>query len=339
MKSSIKFLSTVLFGIMLVGFTANGYAQDLASATETYNQAREYAQQGNFDEAIAMYEEALSAAESLGEDGEDIVTRSERAIPSMYFEKAKAVFGENQQNPDPEAFDRIIAAFTEAQEAADEYGNEQLSTQSGQIVTQMHYNKAVNLFRNESYDASMQAVNTAIERNANYAKAHYLRARLLRDQEGHSLEDIVSAYDEAIQIAEQANDSETARAANNSIAAELIRRGYEESEASDFQDAIELYNRALNYMPESTEANYRLAEVNNKMAEWNQALEYANRALELEDGGRTDQAKIYFEIGLAQQGLGNDQAACSAFTNAAYGDFAGSAEHKMEHELECGETD
>ena len=81
-----------------------------------------------------------------------------------------------------------------------------------------------------------------------------------------------------------------------------------------------------------------MAEAHNKIQEWNQAIQYAEKGLNLETGGTTDQAKYYFELGNAYQGLGQKEQACNAFSNAAYGSFKSPAEHAMDYELECEEA-
>ena len=63
-----------------------------------------------------------------------------------------------------------------------------------------------------------------------------------------------------------------------------------------------------------------------------------NSALEYEQGGSTDKAKIYFEIGFAHQMLDNKADACTAFSKSSFGSFKAPSEHKMEFELKCKST-
>ena len=94
----------------------------------------------------------------------------------------------------------------------------------------------------------------------------------------------------------------------------------------------------MDYYGESADSYYRLAEASNKLSRYSDAVSYSNQALALEQGGNTDKAKIFFELGLANQMLDNKGEACSAFENAAYGSFKSPSEHKMEFELKCSST-
>ena len=98
------------------------------------------------------------------------------------------------------------------------------------------------------------------------------------------------------------------------------------------------YWKILNYNSESADSYYRLSEVSNKRSNYSGAIEFGNSALEYEQGGSTDKAKIYFEIGFAHQLLGNKAEACAAFNNASFGSFKAPSEHKMEFELKCEST-
>jgi tetratricopeptide (TPR) repeat protein len=94
----------------------------------------------------------------------------------------------------------------------------------------------------------------------------------------------------------------------------------------------------LDYDDESADVYYRLAEASNKASNYEKAVQYATTALDHENGGKTDKAKIYFELGYAHQTLGNKSVACDAFSNALFGSFKSPAEHKMEYELKCDST-
>ena len=68
------------------------------------------------------------------------------------------------------------------------------------------------------------------------------------------------------------------------------------------------------------------------------AFEILKSSLNFETGGNTDKAKIFFELGLANQMLGNKGEACSAYESASYGSFKQPSEYKMEFELKCEST-
>ncbi|MGK7371363.1 MAG: tetratricopeptide repeat protein, partial [Candidatus Halalkalibacterium sp. M3_1C_030] len=185
---------------------------------------------------------------------------------------------------------------------------------------------------------SLASLNQAIERNPNYAKAYYQKGIVLKNQESSNFEKALEQFDRAIEVGNKTNDNQIVRKAKESAHDELLYRGSKATEAKNYKTAVTLLERALDYEAQSADAHYRLAEAFNKQALWDQAISHANKSLELENGGRTEKAKIYFELGTAYKNQGNVEQACDAYKNAAYGSFKSPAEHQMEFELKCKST-
>lgn len=57
-------------------------AQDLATATSTFNSGAEALAANNKTGALEYFQKALSIAEALGEEGKDVATNCKNAIPS-----------------------------------------------------------------------------------------------------------------------------------------------------------------------------------------------------------------------------------------------------------------
>lgn len=334
-------ISLFTVGIVLLGLTAGLQAQDRTAAVEAFNKAQDLAKQENYEEAISAYNQALANAAALGEEGQDIVERIENRLPTVHFRRAAQIYQSNQPLNTAEKFDEVISAFNEAADVGEEYGDQQIITRAEDIVTRMTYNKGVMYFRNQNWQESLTLLNEAISRDSSYAAAYYQKALVFKNQTGsYSLEEIMGAYDRAIEVAEQQGNNDIVTSANESAAAFLTTRGATLNEQQQHQEAVEILNRALEYDDTLAEAYYRLSVAHNQLAQYNQALTQAQQALEYDTGGRADLARIYYEIGTAYKNLGNTGEACSAFAQAAYGDFTDPARHQMQEELECEtETD
>ena len=327
-KKYILLVAVVLFAVPL-------FAQDQTAAITAYNEARDLAQSKQYDAAIEKYQEAMNIAGELGADGEDIKSRSEKAIPKLYYSKAVDTYNGFRSSPSIPNLDAAIAEFEEAQKVGNDSGDTQIARKSQGILAQLNYQKGIKLFKREDFEGSEEALDAAIQINPNYAKAYYQKALVHKKTSPEDVDGIMSWFDQAISVAIQVNDREVERSASNSAHDELLFRGSKLVQDGKSSQAIELLEMALTYNEESADANYRLAEANNKLERYDSAISYANKALELEPGGSTDKAKIYFEIGIANQMKGNKGKACEAFTNASYGSFKAPSEHKMEFELKC----
>lgn len=330
-----KNILTAILGLLVIGFAATDLrAQDRAAAVKTYNAARDLAQQGNYEQAISQYNQALANAAGLGEEGQDIVEMIEDALPRVHFFQARSIFQSNNPPSSVEQYDQIISAFKEAASVAGEFGDSEIQTKAAGVVTQMYNNKASYLIRQENYEGALTAVNTALERKSNYPHALYQKALTLKNLQ-RPQEEVLAAYDKAIEVAGQQGNTQVENSATESAANYLFAMGAEQAMNDNYSEAIELLNRALEYEPQHSNAYYRLAFTYNKRSEWQQGLDYAQQALEYSTGGAAEQAKIYYELGLAYKGMGNTGEACSAFRNALHGDFTDPARNQIEEQLEC----
>lgn len=333
-KITVKFL----FGLLLIGLTTNVMAQDRAAAVEAFNKALELAKSNEYEQAIQMYNQAIAQAEQLGEEGKDIVERSEKQLPSIYYQKALSKYKAFQKEKSLASLETAIENFQEASDMSSEYGNEQISGKAEQVVTQLFYTKSILQYKSSNYSDALASLDKAIERNPNYAKAYYQKGLVKKNSDNGSLEEALKWYDKAIEVGNKTNDNQIVRKAKESASSNLVYAGVQAKDAGSTQKAIDLLNRALKYNPNSADAHYRLAESYNKLGNRDQAISHANKALELENGGRTEKAKIYFELGSAYMSKGNTGDACQAFKNAAYGNFKSRAEHEMEFNLKCEST-
>ncbi|HLR76817.1 MAG TPA: hypothetical protein VK106_04105, partial [Balneolaceae bacterium] len=79
----MKFLKYYLFTLITVlfvaGATSLSVAQSRDDAVEAFNKAIDLASKGNYEQAINSYTEAIAIANELGEEGQDIVTKSKDA--------------------------------------------------------------------------------------------------------------------------------------------------------------------------------------------------------------------------------------------------------------------
>lgn len=332
--------------IALVLMANSVFAQSKTDAVKAFNAGLEEANAGNYDSAIAALTQALSIAEKLGPEGEDIKDRSEGQIPTIYFKKAAAIYKNFQQSKNIEDLDKAIDAFKEAADVAEEFNNEQIASRANGVIPQFYYQKSLIFYNNEEYDKSGEAVDRALNLNSNYAAAYYQKAKIFKkvndiDGDGiidQGIDEMLEWYDRAITVGRATNKQDVVDKAIEAAHDELLAVGTNASEDGKLDEALDILTKALAYDDESADVYYRLAEAHNKAGNPKEAVQNANKALDYEIGGRTDKAKIYYELGYAHQTLGNKSVACDAFTNALYGSFKSPAEHKMEFELKCDST-
>ncbi|MGB0346313.1 MAG: hypothetical protein ACPGGA_02435 [Balneolaceae bacterium] len=332
----MKVIKSILLTAMIAMASTLAYAQEEADAINAYNEALSFAQNKDFQAAIDKFTEAIGLAEALGNT--DIVNRSRTQIPKLYYQKAATAYNAFRSSPNIPNLDAAITEFTVSQEKGNEFSDNDIANRSRGVLAQLNFQKGSLLLKAEDFAGADAALNEAIRINANYAKAYYQKGLVAKNLNEGDLETMLSWFDRAISVGEQVNDGEVVRLSNNKAHAELLFSGSKAIEQNQLSTAMELLQNSLNYNSTSADSYYRLSEASNKMNRYDDAIRFGNLAVELEQGGSTDKAKIYFEIGLAQQMKDNKAAACTAFTNAAYGSFRAPSEHKMEFELKCEST-
>ena len=97
-------------------------AQDLATATATYNSGAEALTMGNKTSALEYFQKALTMAEALGDEGADVGANCKSAIPSVILSIGKEFYN----NKD---FSNAKAKFVEAAEVAKKYGNQEVTAE------------------------------------------------------------------------------------------------------------------------------------------------------------------------------------------------------------------
>ncbi|MEX1122208.1 MAG: tetratricopeptide repeat protein, partial [Balneolales bacterium] len=274
------------------------------------------------------FEETLNLAESV-EGADDIQDRVRSQIPQLHWRHAVELYRASN-------LDGAIEAFQETITAAEHYGDENTKARAAGNLPRLYLSKGNSLYRNGDHAAALEAYNGALELNPNYPRAIYQKGLVYRQQD--NLEGALEQFDLAINMSLNANDMEMVERASGAAEDYLVYLGANSTQDENYSRALELLERAISYDESSAEAYYRLAEAHNHLGNWNEAIANGTQALEYEDGGRADQAKIWFEMGMAYKNQENEPQACESFQNAAFGSFQSPAEHELEHELNCAQA-
>jgi tetratricopeptide (TPR) repeat protein len=317
----------IAFAALILG-SSPVFAQSYADAVERFNEAQEVLRANNYHEALQKFKTAAQVSRSVGSEADEIRTRAENQIPAVQFVIARELLNARK-------FQEAIDAFAKANEYARTYNVARIQQQSANILPVIHLQYGNTEFRNGNIDKAETLYRKAIELNMNYARAYYQLGLVFRNRE--NLDEAISYYDQAIQIARNTGDEEVAQQAEAAARDYLTFRGASMVEGNP-RAAVRLLERSLEYDMEHADTYYRLAEAYNNLAMWAEAIRAANQALRYERGGQVARAKIHFELGVAYKAQDNTAQACEAFRNAAYGQFRAAAEHEMEHELRCGNS-
>ncbi len=321
-----KYFPALIISLLFVAGLSTAHAQDRAAAVDAFNSAQDLVRASEFQQALEKFQETRRIAQQAGSDADDIRQRAEGQIPGVQVQIARNHYQARQ-------FEQAVAAFDRAAEFADEFGNTDVARQVRGNVLVVLLQWGNTEFNNENNSRAEEIYKMALERNENYPNPYY-QLGLIERRRGN-LNAALDYFDRAIQTAMAQNRMNVAESAERAARDYLTYQGATQIENENYRRAVELLQRSLEYDMDHYTTYYRLAEAHNGLRNWSEAITNANRALELVDGGRVARAKIYFELGVAHMENGSDSQACSAFRNAAVGDFRASSEHHLEHDLDC----
>lgn len=339
MKFSKLRLFTGILGFLLIGFSFQSKAQSKRAVFKLYNQALDLTNSGEYDQAISRLNQVINKAGQLEDGkGKDVMNRSKKKIPQVHYQWAIQKYKKFQSDQSAANVDAAIEQFQKTEDVSSEFGDDKRAKKAHGIITKLMYQKSLVQYQQSNLKGALATLDNVIERNANYSKAYYQKGIVMKNMDAKNFEESITLFDKAIEVGKKTGDNQIAKQAREAARNLLVVTGANATEDERYSKSIDLLERALTYDSKSAKAHYRLAEVYNKSQQWSKAASNAKKGLDYENGGKTDKAKIYYELGTAYQGMGQKSDACDALKNASYGQFKRKAKHTMKYELKCEGT-
>lgn len=216
-------------------------AQDLATATETFNNGAMELQMGNTEAALANFQSALAMAEALGEQGAEIAANCKGAIPQVMFSIAKGYIKEKN-------FEGALAQLDATIAAANQYENAELAAEAGEFIPQVY----------------MQWGNTALQaKDVATALTAYTKVVELEPTNGNALLRLGQVYsatgkiEEAVATFEQAAANGKEKDANKQLSNLFLKKAQAAVKAKKYAEAVEFATKSNSYLENGNA--YRMA--------------------------------------------------------------------------------
>lgn len=234
-------------------------AQSMAEATETAQLANESLGAGNYETALAGFQEALKMAEACGDEGLELVATCKDIIPKTMNAIAKQLLQDDK-------LDEAIAKLGETVAVANEYGDEETAEKAQNLIPQVYMKKAGGQLNAKEFEAAAETYAKVLElQPANGVAA--LRYGMALENANKDAE-AIEAYKLAAANGQEKN-------ANSQLGKFYLKRSVENLKAKKYADAV-------------NDANASFELVSNP-----QALQVAGQASQL--GGKNTEAIKYFE--------------------------------------------
>lgn len=311
----------MILALLAVSLNAQPTLTDVINA---FNAGAEQVNAGNFDAAIAKFEETISLADELGAEGDEMKANAEGQIPALHYRmaldayKAKDIAG-------------AIEKFESTVEACDKYGNDDLKGKSLNYIPQLCYALGNSQVKSEEFDAAQASYDKAIEYQPDYARAIYGKALVYKRQDDEAM--MLATMEKALEVGKASGDEKTVDAANKTLKDHYLNAGKLAFQDENWDSALKNFETSLDYDAEDTDAYYLMCVVYGKQGEFEKAVEYGLKAAQYEEAD--DQAKIWYEVGNAYMSLVEYEKACDAFSKALVEPYLSTVKHKMDNVLNC----
>ncbi len=254
--------------------TGLAFAQDLAQATETYNNGATNLNLGDKAGALQNFKSALTMAQALGADGEEIVSNCKEVIPTLMLSMAKDEIKAKN-------FDAAVTSLKETAETADAYGAEETAKDARELIPSVYIQHGNDLMKTKDAAGAAQAYKSALEADPANGNAA-LRLGQALNASGDT--------DGALEAYETAAANGQATAAGKQMSTIWLKRASASLKAKEYQSAIEEAGKANSYL-ESANAYKIAGTAYNSLGNKEEAVTNLSKYLELSPNAK-DAAQI-----------------------------------------------
>ncbi len=316
-----KYISMLFLALITISLNAQTTITEVINA---FNAGAENVNSGDFEGAIAKFEETIALADELGAEGDEMKANAEGQIPALNYRMALDTY---KAKDIPGA----ITKFEATVEACDKYGNDDVKAKSLKYIPQLYNAQGNAQVKDSDLDGALASFDKAIEYNPEYARAMYGKGLVYKKQADY--ENMVATMEKAVETGSAAGDDKTTAAATKTLRDHYVNSGMIAYKAENYDEAITNFEASYKYDSENPDPYYLTCVVYGKQEQFEKAVEFGLKAAQYEEA--SEQAKIWYEVGNAYTRLVEYEKACDAYSKALVEPYTNSVKHQMVNVLKC----
>ena len=263
-------------------------AQDIAQATENYNNGAMELQMGNKDAALTCFQTALTMAEALGDEGADIVANCKNTIPVIMTSIAKDLIK-------AENFDAAIEQLNKTIEVAEGYGNADVVADAKTLIPQVLMSKAGDMLNAKNFSGAAETYQQVVAADTTNAMAA-LRLGMALGALGKNAE-AENAYLLAARHGQE-------KSAYKQLSNTYVKQAAALLKAKNYQGAVDAALKSNGYLENPT-AMKVAGTAASQLKKNEDAIKYLEKYLELSPNAK-DAAQMMYTIAATAQTMGNN---------------------------------
>ena len=235
-----KFILAIAAAFMAASMAS---AQDMAQATELYNNGATAISMKNWTEALDCFQKALEMGKTIGADADELVANCKNAIPGVSLEIAKDLIKDAK-------YDEAAVKLDEVAKIATEYENAEVAEKAKELVPQMWMQKGVDALKLKDFATAADGFAKSYAADTTAGKTALYLGQALGAQ-GKTEEAIEALkgqkFADAVKAAEKANSY-----VENATA--YLIAGQSSQKLSKNADAIKYFEKYLEMKPDAKNA-------------------------------------------------------------------------------------
>ncbi|MBQ9398026.1 MAG: tetratricopeptide repeat protein [Bacteroidales bacterium] len=309
-----KIFLTVMVALCTMGIVA---AQDLEKATEIYNNAAA-AIENNKAEAITLFEQALGMAETLGDEGAEIVAQCKGILPKLYISLGKDLV--NEKN-----LDEAIAKFQKAVEVGEKFGDADVAAEAKGLIPQILMADANGMLNEKNFEGAVAGYQKVIDADPANGQAHLRKGQALAQ---------LGKADDAIKSFELAAENGQEEQAAKQLSNIYVKKAVACQKAKDMKGALENAQKSTQYA-DNANAQKIIGMSAMQLKQNKVAAEAFEAYLAMNPNAITKEAGIVYNLGTALVALGENDKACGYFQKIAQDAKFGEGARYQITQLKC----
>ena len=305
---NITMKKIILIALSLAVSAVSLSAQDMAAATETYNNGATALNMGDNEGALQYFRDALTMAEACGDEGADIVANCKSYIPVIALSIAKGEIKDGK-------YDEAVTKLDEAIKIAGEFDNADVAAEATDLIPQVYLQKGNTLLNNKDFAGAAESYQKAVEIDSTNGTA-CLRLGMALTNAG-KIAEAENAYKMAMRHGQQANAVKQLSSTYLKLAASALK-------AKNYDAAIS-YALKSNEYAENATAMQVAGQASVQLQKNDDAISYFEKYVALSPNARNVN-DIFYSIAVLAQQAGDNGKACSYYqkltSHPTYGETA-----------------
>ena len=263
------------------------FAQDINQATEMYNNGAMELEMGNTAAALENFQNALAMAETLGDEGADMVNNCKTYIPKLMISIAKGLIKDGN-------YDAAAEQLTKTVETANLYEDAETAEDATALIPQVYLSKGNDFLQAKNFPEAEAAYKKVLEIDATNGMAHFRLGQALASQ--NKTDEAVAAYEQAAANGQEKN-------ANKQLSNMFVKMAQAANKAKKYQEVIEYATKSNQYL-ENANAYRFAAGASQQLGKNADCIANYEKYLELSPNAK-DAAGVKFTIAALYQQSGD----------------------------------